>query len=107
MIKKVGKKQITEEIYNRLDGAISTKELYYVVSLITKEITDIILRQESISIKNFGTLSSYLFHGHKGFNVATRTVEYVEPFKTVKLYVHVGFKSLLQKNREKFNKSSR
>ena len=63
---------------------------------------DKIISRESISIPNFGMIDCYDYHGHKGVDIQSGKVIYVEPFIGVKFIAHESFNKLLNMKREKF-----
>ncbi len=72
------------------------------MNLVCGEIVREILGNQAISIKNFGTLSPYRFHGHKALDVSTGIVGSVKPFRTVRFHPHAVFLRLMEGRRDKF-----
>lgn len=101
---KLGRREIKVKIYNRLNGVIKQQDIGNVISVLCDVIEDELVHNRAVSIKNFGTLSTYLFHGHKGFNVTNREVNEVLPFKSVKFRPHIKFSELVRARRDKFVK---
>lgn len=77
------------------------------MGLVCEEIKSAIIKDEMISVKNFGTISTYLYHGHQGYNVHTKKVEYVKPIRVVKFHPHAAFSKLIKERRKRFLKKQK
>jgi len=106
MILIINKKKLTANIYKRLSGAISKNQIYDIITVICDYCSDELYNNRSITIKKFGTLSPYLFHGHEGLNIARAEMQYVDEFRTVKFRPHHILRRLVQRKRKKFVRKS-
>lgn len=104
MMKRIDKRKLTEAIYNRLGGAISKSSIYDALGVINDSMVDMIVDNKTISVHNFGTLSPYVFHGHKGLNINSGHLQEVKEFKTVKFRAHHTLMLLLEQKKDKFRK---
>ena len=104
-MKKIDKRKLTSIIFKRLNGALSKKSIYDAISVIDDSIIESLIDNKTVSIANFGTLSPYLFHEHKGLNIASGAVEPVKPFKAVKFRAHSNFLALIEQRKDKFKGS--
>lgn len=102
----LGRREITSQIYNRLDKSIKRKYIADAVNVICEELSEAFSRNESISVKNFGTLNPYLFHSHKGLNVQTGEISIHPEFWSVKFHTHASFEKLLEERKERFTSKS-
>lgn len=101
---KIGRGDISLKIYSKLNGVVSKKYIYDAVNMICDSIKEDIVEGKSVSVQNLGTWSPYMYHGHKGLNVATGKVEEHKPFKTVKFRPHTTLSKLLEAQRDRFLK---
>lgn len=101
---KIGRHNISLKIYSKLNGAIPQKRIHDAINIICDSIKEDILEGKSVSVHNLGTFSPFLFHGHKGLNVATGNIENHEPFKTVKFRPHSTFSKMISERRQRFLK---
>lgn len=99
----LGRKEITSEIYVRVDKSIKKKYIADAVNVICEEIGNALSRNESLSVKNFGTLNPYLFHSHAGFNVKKGEVDVYPEFWSVKFHAHASFEKLLAERKDRFS----
>ena len=101
----VSKRYIVDQIYSRLDGAISKDVIYQAITVIVDEMHEMILNKEQISISNFGTIDPYLQHGHKGIDVTTGEIVEHKPVWRVKFLTNYSFKKILLDSIKKFKNS--
>lgn len=99
----IGRKDIVEAIYFRLDKSIKSKYITQSVNVICEELSIYLKENNSITVKNFGTLNPYLFHSHKGYNVHTGFVQEYPEFWSVKFHTHDSFRKLMEEKREYFS----
>jgi len=102
----IGRKEISDLIYKRLDKTVSKKYIRCAVNIICEEIVGMLLDNENISVRNFGILNPYLFHSHKGFNVQTGKVQEYPEFWSAKFHTHAAFEKLLDEKKEFFKENS-
>ena len=105
MSNTIDKKKLTNIIYRRLGGALSKSAIYDAINVINDSLIDMIVNNKAISIENFGTISPYVFHSHKGMNIASGKIQQVQEFKTVKFRVHNVFQTLVEQRKKKFKKA--
>lgn len=98
----VGKQQIIDNIHNRIDGTVAKDCIHDVITVICDYAMENLSDDSVFSVSNFGTLSPYLFHGHRGVNVVTGRMQNTKPFKTVRFRSHTVFKKLVTEKRERF-----
>lgn len=98
----ISKKALVNKIYKRIGGTVIQSEILEIVNIICQYIIDNIKDDISVSIKNFGTFSLFVFHSHKGINVFTKKEQHVKSFKTVKFYPHQIFIRLTNEQKNKF-----
>lgn len=101
---KIGRGEISLRIYSKLNGAIHKKYIYDAINIILDSIKEDLVDGKSVSVENLGTLSPYMYHGHKGFNVSTGEIQNHQPFKTVQFRPHSTFKKMISERRERFLK---
>lgn len=99
---KISKRKLASLIFKRLNKSIAKNSIYDAIGIINESIINRIVNNEAVSVDNFGTLSSYLFHQHKGMNVASGQQQIVKSFKTVKFRVHSTFEDLVEQRKDKF-----
>lgn len=104
-MKTIDKKKLTHIIYQRLGGALSKSSIYDAINIINESLIEMVLDNKAISIENFGTISPYVFHAHKGLNIASGEMQQVKEFKTVKFRVHNVFQALVEQRKKKFKKA--
>lgn len=100
---KITRAKIVDIIFNRLNKAITKKQINIALKTICQTIVDDLVDGNTVDIKNFGSFIPYIFHGHKGYNVSTKQVEYIKPKYEVKLKIHPKFQEKLMLKREKFS----
>lgn len=96
------KQKIISRIRKRFGKKLSPLLIHDAVIVICDMLVDELAANRVVSVHNFGSLSPYEFHGHRGINVATGRVEEVRPFRTVKFRPHVSLKKILSCRREGF-----
>ncbi|HVI43189.1 MAG TPA: HU family DNA-binding protein [Anaerovoracaceae bacterium] len=101
-MKKIDKKKLVSLIYKRLGGALSKKSIYDAVSVINDSIIESLLDNKTVSVNNFGTFSTYLFHEHEGLNIASGDRQLVKPFRAVKFRAHSNLSALIEQRKDKF-----
>ena len=72
------------------------------VNALCAELAAKLSRNEAVSVRNFGTLSPYLYHGHFALDVSSGLMHDTAPFKTVQFRVHARFLRLLKERRTRF-----
>jgi len=101
---KINKKDLTVNIHKRLGGVVSKNQIYDVITIICDYISEELLENRSVTIKSFGTLSPYVFHGHEGMDISRGEMRYVEEFRSVKFRPHHILLRLVQRKRKKFTR---
>lgn len=100
----VGRQEIVDAIYFRLDKSLKRKYITDSVNVICEELAESLIENEAITVKNFGTLNPYLFHAHRGYNVQTGIVQEYPEFWSVKFHTHDSFQKLMEEKRDYFSK---
>lgn len=100
------KKLLVNNIYFKLNKSISKKYIHDVVNIISNYISEEICNDRSVSIKNFGTFSPYIFHEHMAYDVCTGMKRFIPAFKSVKFRIHSEFQAILNKRRASMKKRS-
>jgi len=103
-MKTVSKNKLVNIIYDRLDGTIPKLVIYDVIDIILDDFILRISNNESLSIANFGTFSSYVHSGHKGVDVSSGQEQYVKDFKYVKFIPHDSFTKFIEQRKNNFKK---
>ena len=99
---KIDRAAIIEKIYRRFGNALPRNVIKDAVAILCDNMADSLKKSEPISIHNFGTIHTYTFHGHKGVDISSGKVQYVEPFITAKFVAHDNFNVLLDNKRDHF-----
>lgn len=95
---------MASRIRKKLKNTIPLKDVCAALKIICDEMENSLLRDESISISNFGTLSLGFFHGHYLTDLSTGEKHWIEPKRVVKFQPHVVLRNLLKENRSKLLK---
>lgn len=96
------KKDLSNIIYKKLNKIISKPKIKKSIDIIINSLADELIEKKSISIKNFGTFSPYLFKGHKSFNVNTGNFIYIDSFLNIKFRTHYSFNKIILLKKKKF-----
>jgi nucleoid DNA-binding protein len=103
-VEKTIKRDLIRRIYDRLGRAIPVRDVRSAVDVTVEEVASALVQDVPVTVKNFGTLSPYQYHGHAAKHVGTgRTIE-VKAFRTVKLNAAEAFLKLLLERKERFEK---
>ena len=76
------------------------------VGLIINQLTADLVDDQTVSARNFGTLSPYLIKGHLAHDISTGEVRELEGALGVRLHPHEAFRLLLSDRREKFQQTT-
>lgn len=101
---KLSKKNLTDKIYKRLNGAVSKLVIHDVVTVICDHIISELEKNRAFSVRNFGTFSPFNFHEHEGMDISSGAMQKVKSFRSVKFRPHAVFRLLLDRKRKKFEK---
>lgn len=93
----ISKVNLARQIKKRFGGQISQCIIIEVINSMLDVMKEELREDRVISVKNFGTLSPYVYHGHNAFNVVSGEKVYVAPFRTVRFHPHVGMRDLMGK----------
>ena len=104
-MKKTIKNNLVRRLYERLGRVIPTRDIRSAVDVIVEEVVSSLVQDVPVTVKNFGTLSPYQYHGHAAKHVGTGRIINVKAFRTVKLNPAEAFWKLLSERRERFEKS--
>lgn len=99
------KKDIVNIIYKKLNKVASKKDIKKAIDILIKSMTEEFLNKNSISIKNFGTFSPYLFKGHNAYNVNNGNFLYIKNFISIKFRTNSTFKKILNAKKNFFKKA--
>ncbi len=101
-MKIINRKELSSLVYKRLNETVPKRLIYDIINIMVDDMSNKLADGESISIDNFGTLSTYLRHGHDALNVSTNSVEYVHPRRNIRLIAHSTLDALIQNRIKKF-----
>jgi nucleoid DNA-binding protein len=101
-LSKINKAALAKKINKRLTGVISTAVIQDAIGTVCHVLVDKIVAEESISIDNFGTICYSVSDGHKGYNVSTGEIKFVEPFKQIVFIPHHVFSELINQKIDNF-----
>lgn len=101
-VTKLDRVAIVGRIYERFGKALPKNVINDAVAVLCGIMADGLKKNETISIHNFGTVHTYTFHGHRGVDISSGEIQYVEPFVTVKFVAHDNFNVLLNNKRDSF-----
>lgn len=102
MMKTIYKKDIINKLFLKLNKQVEKSIIEEIISSMIDFIISEIDNDRDVSVKNFGTLSSYLYQSHCSVNINTKIRRMTKAFKNVRLHPHVSFRSLLSANRDSF-----
>ena len=91
-------------VYKRLNGTIPKIVINDVISIIIDRFTDDMLDNKTFSIYNFGTFSPCTDDGHIGFNISTRLMQFVKPYRRIRFAAHFVFVEKINQRLNKFKK---
>lgn len=100
--KIVTKKVIANKIQKKLNYTLKKTVIQDAISVMCVMIQKELIRDQAVSIENFGTLSPYTFHQHMGRNVVTKQLQEIESFRSVKFRPHSVFLELLAQRKASF-----
>ena len=104
-MKNLNKSQIVSKIYKRFNKALSKRKINDSINVICDVLIQELLANNAVSVKNFGTLSPYLFHEHIGMNVSSGRLQKISSFRSVKFHPHHTFITLIANRRASLVKS--
>jgi len=99
------KKDLINIIYKRLNKLAKKKDIKKSIDILIESIVLEFLNKNSISIKNFGTFSPYLFKGHNSYNVNNGEFLHINSFISIKFRPNYIFKKILESKRNFFKKT--
>ena len=102
---KIGKKKLIDLLYRRLNRELPKQQISDVIDVICEYLTKEIAENRSVTVRNFGTFSPYLFHGHDGWDFQTNKLCYRKPFRSVKFRSHHVFERLISRRKKKIVRS--
>ena len=103
-VKKTIKRDLVRRLYDRFGRAIPLRDVRSAVDVIVEEVVSALIQDIPVTVKNFGTLSPYQYHGHAAKHVGTGRMVEVKAFRTVKLNAADSFLKLLKDRRDRFEK---
>ena len=101
-MKQVGWAELTDRIHSRLGRAVPRQEIYDAVKVLNSEIIQLLLGDEQLSVKNFGTLAVRVHPGHRACDVNTGEQFHADDSKTVRFYPHDQLIKLLEERKDRF-----
>jgi nucleoid DNA-binding protein len=104
-VRKTNKTHLVRLLYERLGRAIPIRVVRSAVNVVSDEIALCLVQDVPVTVKRFGTLSPYRYHGHPARHVGTGRMVEVKAFRTVKLHASEAFLELLSERKERFEKS--
>lgn len=99
------KEDIADAIYNKFGGELKHEIIEDAITAICSFIEERIIANMDISIHNFGTISTYLFHGHPAPNFATGEMGKIEPFRLVRLRASIALRKILKERQDHLRSS--
>lgn len=106
-LKNVRKRDLASRIHKRLDKLIKKQDIEHALDIICQELPDFIAENNSVSIKNFGTFSPYIYRGYFSKGIHTGETHWYKPFWTVKFHPHLNLTRLIKAGKEKFKKKKK
>ena len=101
-MKTIDRKKLASLVFSRLNETVPKGLLYDIIYIVSDDLSEKLLSDESISIENFGTLSTYVIPGHNARNIYTNSIEYIEPKRSIRLIPHATLDGLIQNRIKKF-----
>lgn len=101
----INKTKLSSLIFDRTHGAIPKNTILDVINIISIELEQILLENQSISIENFGTISPYIYSSHKSVDFQTGKEFQTKPIKRVRFHTNSNFQSLIDAKRLSLKKS--
>jgi nucleoid DNA-binding protein len=99
------KKDLAKEIKKKMFNSVNEEVIKNALEVLIEELSKDLIDDVPISVKNFGTLSPYLYHGHFAYNVQTGERYNMKPFRTVKFNSHESFTNLVKDRIDNFKKT--
>jgi nucleoid DNA-binding protein len=99
-------KDIAKSINKKFGNSLDQQLIIEGINTIISEIKEILVKDECLSVENFGTLSPYIKTGHKGIDVNTREIQFVKPNKYIKFIPSSAFLEIIHNRKEFFNKKT-
>ena len=107
----ITKRKLAKSISNRLSGTISQAKIYDAITVICDDLFERLVRNESVSIDNLGTLHVSILNIsiHNIYKTIKKTIKtpsdkinYIVPVRIIKFTPHYNFSFLLNERREDF-----
>ena len=103
MAKKiVGWQRLADRIHDRLSGAIDRRDIYDSVKIVTRELSQAMIADEQVRVKNLGTLVPHNLGSHTVRHVLSGQLVQAKETRTVRFYPHSALVRLLRERRGKF-----
>ena len=103
MAKIVGWKELSDRIYDKLNGTIDRKDIYDAVKVVTKELSRAMADDEQVRVKNFGTIVPQTLGSHTVRHVRTGQLIQAKGSRTVRFFPHATLVKLLRERRSRFS----
>ena len=104
-MKVVDRRQLTERVYKKFDGALSKLILYDALQAICEDLGDRIAEGQSVSIHNFGTFHQYEYQSRKTIDIHSKSLRSTQAFINVQFIPNQVFINLINQKRKFFNQS--
>lgn len=88
-----------------MKGTIPFDHVYAAIKIIQEEVAYSLVNDIPVTVKNFGTLSPYVWPGHKAGYWAGKEgkgPQETKPTRRIKLHPHENFKRLIELKKEEF-----
>lgn len=100
-MKKIDRSNLANLINKRLRGSLKKRVIADAINEINKLVIDLLVRDTSISINNFGTFAPFSVNSRYGIDVIKKELVWMPAVKRVKLICHATFYSQIATRREK------
>ena len=100
--KIVGWQRLADRVHDRVSGIIDRKDIYDAVKVVTRELSQAMIADEQVRVKNFGTLVPHVLGSHTVRHVLTGQLVQARRSRTVRFYPHAALVRLLKERRGNF-----
>ncbi len=104
-MKVIDRKQLTEKVYKRFDGALSKLILYDALQVMCEDLRDRIAEGQSVSIHNFGTFHQYEYKSRKTVDINSGELRETRAFTNIRFVPNKVFSDLINQKKSFFNKN--
>jgi nucleoid DNA-binding protein len=98
----VNRVSLSRAIYDRLGGSIPHIKISRAIGIIIEQLSNDLVNDQVVTVRNFGTLSPHLRIAHLAYNVSKGTSMEISAVRSVKFHAHESFKNLILDSQERF-----